>query len=660
MGGKGNDTVWNNEAGMVYVYKPGEGNDFISGFGMLETLVVDGAKFTTLKSGSDVLVNVGDNTITLQGSASLAKVNIVTSTKGIAPVNVISNYESDVAVNGMVSSNWIRNYADKVTINSGSSTDDIYNSGSNVTIKGGGGYDQIRSYASDVSIQGGSKVDKIISGNGDNVSIDAGTGNDVIDAYDGVNLFIRGGKGNDTINLSRAHGIFTYTKGDGNDVISKGAIINLIDGATIAQTLTSGSDTVLKIDSGSVTVKDTKPEDIIVVKDNDYSPYLVDVLKNKAQGKVIGKSSKTATQKIRNYGETSTIIGGKGIDSSSSINAGAGDDYLQIGDYNISGVTALGGAGNDTIYNNGKNTSIDAGTGNDTIISEGNSENVTIEGGKGHDVIEVQGIDYLVRGGKGNDTVNLSLGRNNTEYVFEYADGDGNDVLSKGAVISLLDGAKISQSLMSGSDSVFKIGTGSITVKDSDLSNVEFVQGGNYEKYFGYDEVSNTTPGQIVNLGTSVHRKSRIQNDADNVTIQSGDHSDTINSWGHNVLINAGNGNNYIYSYSTNGTIIAGSGDDSVYTTNNDNDKNYIDLGGGANYIYNNGKNTTIKSNGIEDTIYTCPNSENNLIICGGPTSLDVNGSNSTVQGSKYPDVINFYGDKGAVDSSATFTITVP
>ena len=659
LGGKGNDTVWNNEAGMIYVYKPGEGNDFISGFGTLETLVVDGAKFTTLKSGSDVLVNVGDNTITLQGSASLAKVNIVTSTKGIAPVNVISNYESDVAVNGMVSSNWIRNYADKVTINSGSSTDDIYNSGSNVTIKGGGGYDQIRSYASDVSIQGGSKVDKIISGNGDNVSIDAGKSNDVIDAYDGVNLFIRGGKGNDTINLSRAHGIFTYTKGDGNDVISKGAIINLIDGAKINETITSGSDTVLKIGKGSITVKDSKPEEITVVKNNKYSAYLVNVLHNKVQEKVIGKSSATATQKISNYGEASTIIGGKGIDSiyneasNSSINAGADDDYLQIGDYNISGVTALGGAGNDTIYNNGKNTSIDAGTGNDTIISEGNSENVTIDGGKGHDVIEVQGIDYLVRGGKGNDTVNLSLGRNNTEYVFEYAKGDGNDVVSKGAIISLIDGAQVDKMTKSGSDTVLKIGSDSITVKNTKPADVEIVTDGNYEEFFGYDEVSNTTPGQIVNFGTSVHRKSRIQNDADNVTIQSGDHSDTINSWGHNVLINAGNGNNYIYSYSTNGTIIAGGGDDSVYTTNNDNDKNYIDLGGGANYIYNNGKNTTIKSNGIEDTIYTCPNSENNLIICGGPTSLDVNGSNSTVQGSKYPDVINFYGDRGAVDSSA-------
>lgn len=562
----------------------------------------------------------------------------------------------------MVSSNWIRNYADEVTINSGTSTDDIYNSGSNVVIKGGGGYDQIRSYASDVSITGGSKVDKITSGNGDNVTINAGAGNDIIDAYGGVNLFIRGGKGNDTINLDSAtRGIFTYTKNDGNDIISKGAIINLINGAIINETITSGSDTVLKIGKGSITVKDTKPEEIIVVKNNKYSDYLVNVLNNKAQGKVIGKFSATATQKISNYGEASTIIGGKGIDSiyneasNSSINAGANDDYLQIGDYNISGVKALGGEGNDTVYNNGKNASVDAGAGNDTIVSEGGSENVTIDGGKGHDVIKVQGIDYLVRGGKGNDTVNLSLGRNNTEYVFEYAKGDGNDVVSKGAIISLIDGAKVDKKTKSGSDTVLKIGNGSITVKDANPSEVEVVKDGNYEKFFGYDEVSNSTPGQVVKIENHVHRKSKIQNDAYNATIQGGDENVTINSWGKNVSINAGNGNNYISSYSTNGTIIAGSGDDSVYTTNNDNDRNYIELGGGANYVYNNGTNTTIKSNSkIGDTIYTCPNSENNLIICGdAPNTLEINGDHSTVKGGKKGEITEFYADSGLADGDA-------
>jgi len=266
-----------------------------------------------------------------------------------------------------------------------------------------------------------------------------------------------------------------------------------------------------------------------------------------------------------------------------------------------------------------------------------------------------------VRGGKGNDTVNLSLGCNNTEYVFEYAKGDENDVVSKGAIISLIDGAKVDKKTKSGSDTVLKIGNGSITVKDTKLADVQIVKNGDYEKFFGYDEVSNSTPGKVVKIENHVHRKSKIENSADNATIQGGDLNVTINSWGKNVSINAGNGNNYISSYSTNGTIIAGGGDDSVYTTNNDNDKNYIDLGGGANYIYNNGTNTTIKSNStIGDTIYTCPNSENNLIICGDALNkVEVNGLNPTVNGGKKDDVItnNVHGDPIKYNEEVVATI---
>ena len=579
LGGKGNDTVYNSEAGMVYVYKPGEGNDFISGFGTLETLVVDGAKFTTVKSGSDVLVKVAENTITLAGAASLAKVNIAKSTKGIAPVNVVENSTEKKKIKGKASSNWIRNYADKVTINGGASTDDIYNSGSNVKIKGGGGYDQIRSYASDVSIQGGAQADKIISGNGDNVSIDAGKGNDVIDVYQGVNLFVRGGKGNDTVNLNNALGwngryIFSYAKGDGKDVISKGAIINLIDGATIAQTLTSGSDTVLKIDSGSVTVKDTKPEEIVVVKNNKYSAYLVDVLNNKAQGKVIGKSSATATQKIRNYGEASTIIGGKGIDSiyneasNSSINAGAGDDYLATGDYNISGVTALGGAGNDSIYNNGKNASIDGGAGNDTIISESGSENVTIDGGKGHDVIEVQGLDYVVRGGKGNDFIYL---QNDANTIIKYSSGDGNDTIygfGKTSTLQIGNGKGTYSTVVSNSDIIVTVGKGKVTLDGAvDLPTLNINGMDIMRLTLNNKSAAKVTLDSAIKTADASARTKTIKITGNKFanTISGSSKNDSLYGAKGNDSIFGNAGNDILYGQKGNDTLWGGAGNDSLY-----------------------------------------------------------------------------------------------
>ena len=108
---------------MVYIYKLGDGNDLIYGFGVLETLVVEGAKYSTVKSGNDVLVKVAKNTITLKGAAELPNVNITTSTKGIVPVNVVENSTSNKTIKGKSSSNHINSYADNVTIQGGARND---------------------------------------------------------------------------------------------------------------------------------------------------------------------------------------------------------------------------------------------------------------------------------------------------------------------------------------------------------------------------------------------------------------------------------------------------------------------------------------------------------------------------------------------------------
>ena len=198
-GGAGDDTADNSEAGMVYVYKSGTGNDLIQGFGTLETLVVDGAKYSTVKSGDNILVKVGKNTVTLAGAAYLPNANIVSSTKKVSPVNVVENSTQNKTIKGKSSSNWIRNFADKVTISGGASNDDIYNGGSKVVIRGGGGSDQISNEGSNVSINGGDGADRIFSWGG--------------------NTSIAGGKGNDSLWGSENTETFIYASGDGKDVI---------------------------------------------------------------------------------------------------------------------------------------------------------------------------------------------------------------------------------------------------------------------------------------------------------------------------------------------------------------------------------------------------------------------------------------------------------
>ena len=222
-GGKGDDTVNNFEAGMVYIYREGDDNDLIRGFGLLETLVIDGAEFTTLKADADIIVQVGDDKITLAGAAGLAHPNIVNSTEGIDSLNVIWNEKEDSLIAGKTSSNWIRNVANNVTINGGASNDDIYNDVSNVTINAGADADKISNDGSDVLINGGDGNDYILTGDsifsgvtadggaGDDtvgnaaseVSINGGAGNDSIE-NSGLNVSINGGTGDDEITLSSA------------------------------------------------------------------------------------------------------------------------------------------------------------------------------------------------------------------------------------------------------------------------------------------------------------------------------------------------------------------------------------------------------------------------------------------------------------------------
>ena len=76
-GGTGNDYIYNGAGvNVVFQYNTGDGNDTISGFNETSTLAVTGAKYSTKKSGDNVIVTVDKGKITLNGAASLGSVNI--------------------------------------------------------------------------------------------------------------------------------------------------------------------------------------------------------------------------------------------------------------------------------------------------------------------------------------------------------------------------------------------------------------------------------------------------------------------------------------------------------------------------------------------------------------------------------------------------------
>ena len=64
-GGAGDDYIVNEAANFVYVYANGDGNDTIKGFTETSTLNITGAEYSSVKSGANTIVTVGDGSITL-------------------------------------------------------------------------------------------------------------------------------------------------------------------------------------------------------------------------------------------------------------------------------------------------------------------------------------------------------------------------------------------------------------------------------------------------------------------------------------------------------------------------------------------------------------------------------------------------------------------
>ena len=74
-GGKGDDYLEGGTAGDTFIYSSGDGNDTIVNFSADDTLKING-EASSVKSGNDLIVTVGDSRITLIDAANLSEPNI--------------------------------------------------------------------------------------------------------------------------------------------------------------------------------------------------------------------------------------------------------------------------------------------------------------------------------------------------------------------------------------------------------------------------------------------------------------------------------------------------------------------------------------------------------------------------------------------------------
>jgi len=492
-GGTGSDVISLRGGSAVLQFLAGDGFDSVYGFTSDSSISLQGdMHYVTSVVDNGLLVsligtgNLGS--IYLDGVSSLNPDNVI---GGIPTVTsaVINNYTKNTLVTANRDADTIRNYAGGVTINGEGGNDSIYSSTNAnytinsswgyVTIDGGAGADTVYSNDPHVSINGGDGNDSINNRWTSDVTVNGGAGNDTIISRGGT---IIGGYGNDVVSLESSGyaKVLQFASGEGNDTVYNYDSDTQISLPTSAQYTTStvGSDVVISLTSGSITLVDAKDktlnikgggnndsisnnDDNALVRSTDNDDYIYN------HGKYVTVSALNGDDTIRNFGDDT------------SINAGAGDDSI-YGSNNRT--TVYGGNGLDTvsgnfytskIYGAGDDdvislttysyNTIDGGTGNDTVIAGGNYHSVY--GNAGADFISVSGNKITVRGGAGNDTI---YGDTATSHLYQYASGEGYDTIhnwSSSDTLTVTGGSW--SSVASGNDVIINVGSGSVTLVDA-------------------------------------------------------------------------------------------------------------------------------------------------------------------------------------------------
>ena len=632
-GGDGDDWISGaTNTGSLNKIDGGKGNDYIQNSGISSTL--DGG------DGSDTIENIGSNNLINGGAGD----DFIRNVK----YEDFPEVGTNVVIDGGDGNDTIENIGSNNLINGGAGNDSVWNSGSTVMIDGGDGNDSIQNWGNNVTINGGDGDDTITndsSSGSTNVTLDGGTGNDTI-TNSGDNVTINAGKGNDSISNSGKNILCHYDLGDGDDIIigyNSTSSLQIGDGTNSYPTTIKGSDVIIKVGSGSITLKEVnKPENgatLLGTGGNDYIEVsegwkVVNALGGNDSivnsGSYVLFKYESGNDLIQGFNDTSTLQIGDGSETYSTQKSGS-DVIVAVGDSSIKLVGAAslskiniigkeenkmsvtGTSGNDTINNTLDGATIQAIGDNDTIDNSGS--NVSIVGGAGNDSIWNSGDTVTIDGGAGNDSINNYWKSNNVSIN----GGDGNDSIYNGA--------------------------NSVTIDGGD----------------GNDDISNSGSNVSINGGAG---DNTIFNDSNNVTINAGAGNDSIQNWSNNVTIDAGDGNNSVNNQGDNVSIKTGAGNDIVYNGNyNGFHKNVlIDTGAGSDTVDNDGTNSTIKTGAGNDAIQAGTNSTvyagtgNDSVLVGNKDNLifmeDDNdrvtitsdGTNITVDGGAGDDTITNSG----------------
>ena len=594
IGGTGDDTIslWNDAKSNMIQYAAGDGNDIINGFSNTDTFqITSGFISSSVYSGNDLILTISD-------SDSIGSVTITDVKDQDIAIKPTSNIEAEPAFEF----NTAKTIA---TLNNNfEGTFDLADYSTVKTVVGS-------QNNNDLEILGNAKNNNLYGGRGHD-NIDGKAGNDYLVGNEGDDT-LNGGRGNDTLYGGNGSDLFIYNNGDGNDLIldyTSGTDTLNINNGTIKQASLSGSDVILTVGTGTITLKDAKGEKITIVDENDdsFDTIINDelVIFDEDESPVkLGEayrsadaSNRTIAIQITGNSKNNTIQGGAKADT---LSGGAGNDSI------------VGNAGNDVLKGDGGNDTLNGGKGNDTLT-----------GGAGKDV-------FVISAGAGNDVIT------------DYTSGEDKIKISGGTLKSITTVSSSSK------DIVFNFSSGKVTVKNAKGKEITYIDANGKtvtplippatvpsSVTLGNDDSSVYTAKSGIGSIDAKKRTSaiKITGNAKDNTIYGGTKNDSIYGGNGNDSINGGAGNDKLFGDAGNDTLIGDKGNDTLTGGKGDD----ILTGGAGNdvFTYTTGDgNDTITDYAAGDVIrikgsYSTTSSNGNVKIKAGTGSITV--LNTTVK----------------------------
>ena len=503
----GDDTITNSGSNVLFQYNSGDGNDLITGFDSTSTLSISGGSYISANIDDDLILNVGEDLITLQGAASLDNVNII-GTEYVPPTYPSVNIDNTIdatLINGTEYDDIVFNSGTRVTIDTFGGDDYIFNNvDSTVTtaslgnsINAGDGNDVVISHHSyNPTLLGGNGDDSIIVSRGHKTYIDGGNGNDSItgylpDSYEhnwamGGYATIYGGDGDDYINSGYSNDS-SIDGGNGNDtIINNGENTTLNGGAgnnlirlQLTEEHNTGETKQFVVLNGNTTVENFKTgfddiADVVYIEGDspgvDFKSGGLTLYYDNDSSKSLQFSDINSTAKLKLYYAANSTTGTQVfIADDEWYNVAEGTAQYYVGatakmnhgiDY--SEITSAVDVTLDTDYANPKATfwisniySIKGGAGLTTITGSDKSD--TIISGDGSTTINAAAGDDLVIFG------------NSPEAVYKYSVGDGNDTVEnfQDNFKLLIVGSEYTTTASDENDVLVKVDSGSILLKDA-------------------------------------------------------------------------------------------------------------------------------------------------------------------------------------------------